>query len=260
MFWTAKPTIEADDEEWQLLAWRWLLDNLGGIDALRSFPTRFPSHRDFPKSGKSGHAHVEFVFEQVTAAMGIDPEPFSLVAQDETVDRMLGPLAVVQNAPNDPAGTYQATDNSHLISYNPETARDLESLIATLVHEVCHAVLFSIPVAPPGDDSAEEFATDLATVFFGFGVFGGNGSFRFKQYHDAATGTQGWSTQRMGYLSQNEWGYALALRACLTGEGTGIVEQYGSSGLVSNFRKNVRYFKKNRNKLAEAFDDVLAMQ
>ncbi|MGL4488662.1 MAG: hypothetical protein ACRCU5_04370, partial [Rhizobiaceae bacterium] len=205
MFWKAKPTINEDDEQRQLEAWRWLIDNLGGLDVLAAKPTQCPSHKDFPKSGLSGHQHVAHVFGQIAQKIGVDPNSFKLVAQDTAIDAVVGPLAVVANVPLMPAGTYQLDGNSHLVSYDPALARDLEKLIGTLAHEICHPILFNIPTAPPGNEDAEEFATDLATVFFGFGLFGGNQSFQFNQFRDDATGTQGWSTQRLGYLSQNEW-------------------------------------------------------
>jgi len=240
MFWSAKPTIDADDEEWQIACWQWLLDNLGGIEALRSFETVTPTHADFPKSGLTGHAHVEHVLNQVAARMRIDPSQFALAAQEDGIDPVLGPLAVVKNAPASPLGTYSADGNAHIITYQPEAARDLEQLIATLVHEICHPILLSIPEPPPGEET-EEYATDLATVFFGFGLFGGNSSFRFQQFRDDASGTQGWSTSRAGYLSQNEWGFALAVRSILTGDTSAPVERNASTGLLEHFRKNLKY-------------------
>jgi hypothetical protein len=49
--------------------------------------------------------------------------------------------------------------------------------------------------------------TDSTTVFFGLGLFNANEAFKtFKDFK-----SYGWSTQ--GYLSQTQWGYALALFA-----------------------------------------------
>jgi hypothetical protein len=251
MFWSAKPTIDADDEEWQLAAWRWLLDSLGGKAGLKNLPSKYPRQADFPRSGLSGHEHVVFVFAHICQLLSLDATSFELLSQEESIDPHLGHLAVVQNVPRDPAGTYRSDGNRHLITYDPASARDLEQLIAVLIHELCHPLLFSIPTAPPGGPDNEEFATDLATVFLGFGVFGGNQSFQFSQFRDDASGTQGWSTRRIGYLTQNEWGFALAVRAQLTGEDSGLIERYGSSGLYANFKKNYRYLSKNRHKIDE---------
>lgn len=254
MFWKAKSTINADDEGWQLLCWRWLIDNLGGVEALKAFPSLSPTHADFPKTGKTGHEHVEAVCAQIAAYFQVDPDSFSLVAQEDAIDPMLGPLAYVENAPRDPLGTYSVADNRHLITYAPGAARDLEQLIATLAHEICHPILLSIPTEPPGGAECEEYATDLATVFFGFGTFGGNRSFRFSQFREDAQGTQGWSTKRAGYLSQAEWGFAIAVRCQLSGEDPTSVMQHASAGLAAHIKKNVKYLAKHEKILAPLLD------
>ena len=255
MFWSSKPTVDADDVEWQLSAWGWLLDNLGGATALKTFASKYPTHADFPKSGLSGHEHVAFVFSQLCQLLKLDTGAFELRRQGEAIDAHVGHLAVVKNLPGQAAGTYRAANNRQIISYDPKIARDLEALIAVLTHELCHSVLHSIPTRPADWNSNEEFVTDLATVFFGFGVFGGNQSFQFSQFRDVGSGTQGWSTRRLGYLTQNEWGFDLAIRALLTNEDVSPIRKQATAGLYASFQKNCRYLEKNRGKLAQLIAD-----
>ena len=249
MFWSTKPTLSDDDVEWQLSAWAWLLENLGGIDRLKSLPSKYPRQADFPRSGLSRHAHVQFVFSQVCGLLGVDAQKFELRAQEAAIDAQVGHLAIVQNIPRDPAGTYSSRDNRQVVTYEPGIARDLERLIAVLAHELCHDILHSIPTRPDDWAENEEFVTDLATAFFGFGLFGGNQSFQFSQYRDVANGTQGWSARRLGYLTQGEWGFALAVRAMLTGEDIEPIKQYAADALGSHFIKNHRYLLKHRDRL-----------
>jgi len=247
MFFKAKPTIDADDLDWQI-------DNVSGIEIMQSRKTLFPSQSDFPKSGKKGYEHAEFVFEQVNSFFNVDVGlPFKLVEQEPDINPVLNPLAVVKDAPVSPLGTYTNAQetNEHIISYAPNNLKDLENLIATFAHEICHPILLSIPTPPPGEPEAEEFATDLAMVMFGFGIFGGNTSFKFSQFTDTATGTQGWSTSRAGYLSQNEWGFAIALRAHLINEDISEFEPYCSEGLFLHIKKNFKYLEKNQNIITE---------
>lgn len=251
VFWKPKPTIDADDETWQIDAWMWLLSNLGGREAMRSHSVMLPIEAHFPPSGKSGLPHVEYVFRQVAERFEVDPEGFELRLQDSDIDPVLNPLAVAQNVPVDPLGTYSVDDkNKHLVTVAPKTLNELEGLIATLAHEICHPVLFSISIDPPGGPELEEFATDLAMVFFGFGVFGANSSFRFSQFSDAATGSQGWAVNRAGYLSQAEWGYALAVRTVLLGEDLDGFADYLSDGARAHYRKNLRYLMKKPDTLS----------
>lgn len=246
MFWRAKPTIDEDEEEWQLQTWEYLLTHLGGLHALGSFHSVRPSHDDFPRTGKSGHDHALAVLTQVATWMRVDLRGFRLVPQDRAVDPKLGAFAIVQNAPVDPAGTYSIDwEEGHTITYEPGRASDLQHLIAVFAHELCHAVLGGVPVPPPGDAELEEPATDLATVFHGFGLFGGNEAFRFVQHTDAATGAQGWSTSSLGYMTQNEWGYALALRALLTADDLDRILSDATPELQTQIRRNTKYLGRN---------------
>jgi len=217
---------------------------------LKAFPSKHPRAADFPKTGLKDADHVQAVFQTLCGMMAVNPADYDLQPQQDAIDPKLGGLAYVANAPLDPAGTYRRRDNRHLFTYGPGTVQDLERLITVLAHEICHSVLFTFPTAPPGGDEAEEFATDLAVVFFGLGVLGGNQSFQFTQMRDDAQGTQGWSTRRIGYLTQNEWGFALAVRAALTGEDVAPIKDYASMGLYANFQKNARYLKKRPDRLA----------
>jgi len=251
MFFSPKPTIGEDDLAWQLECWHWLLDHFGGVQTLKKLPTILPTSKEFPQSGKSGKNHAEHVFRQVVKYFGLDYRSFSIKEQEAEVNPILGPLAVIKNAPVSPLGTYSGEDSeNHVITYSPINLKNLEILIATFAHEICHSLLLNVPSPSPGGPEAEEFATDLAVAFFGFGIFGGNGSFRFEQFTDPSTGTQGWSTSGAGYLSQNEWGFALATRAHLTGENTDHFEEYCTQGLFLNFRKNFKFLSNNNQYLS----------
>lgn len=243
MFWKRQPTIDENDEAWQLEAWAWLLQHLGGLETMRSYRVAAPSHADFPPSKLAGHAHAEFVFGQVARRFRVATDAFELVAQEEDIDPVLAPLAVVKGVPANPAGTYSVSANRHAVTYAPSLLGDLEALIATFAHEICHPILLDIPEEPPGGGDMEEFATDLAMVFFGFGIFGANGAYKFSQYNDAATGTQGWRSTRAGYLTQAEWGFGLAVRQLLLVEDEPTLLTYLSTGAAAHYRKNFRYLK-----------------
>ncbi len=254
MFWKAKPTIDFDDEHWQIETWSWLLKNFGGVKRLKNQRVALPSKTHFPASGQTGEAHAAFVFAQVADWFGVDPEEFELECQEEDINPSVAPLGVVQNAPRNALGTYQYRhdeNKKHVVSYAPSLLKNLESLIATFAHEICHPLLFGIMELPPGGPQAEEFATDLAMIFFGFGVFGANASFVFEQFNDNAVGTQGWKVNRAGYLTQHEWGYGLAVRTILTGEDDTLMLQFLSPGAVAHYKKNLKYLQRNAEKLAD---------
>lgn len=206
---------------------------------------KLPSRTDFPPSGKSGIAHVEAVFEQVARCFAVDPQAFDLVLQEADVDPHVAPLGLVENTPKGPLGTYRYAGNRHLVTVNPQALLNLEHLIAILAHEICHPLLLAIPEDPPGGSDMEEFATDLAMTFFGFGVFGANTALVHHQFRDDATGTQGWSISRSGYLTQNEWGFALAVRQLLLAEPDDDWSQFLVDGARINYRRNLKYLRRN---------------
>jgi len=210
MFWRAKSPIDQDDEIWQLECWRWLLKYHGGVSALSQRTLVLPTQEHFQWPRLLGRALAENVFAQVANYFNVNPTDFELVAQAESVNPVLAPLQVVVNAPVDAAGTFAVKGNRMQITYNPDLLKTPMKLVATFAHEISHP-LFSVPEDPPGGPDMEEFATDLAVIFFGFGTISVNTTSNFVGFRDDATGTQGWSFDGLGYLSLAERTFALAV-------------------------------------------------
>jgi hypothetical protein len=61
------------------------------------------------------------------------------------------------------------------------------------------------------EEADMEPLNDLLIVFLGFGIFTANAAFRFETVSGGKS--HGWSARRLGYLSQEQFGYALALFA-----------------------------------------------
>jgi hypothetical protein len=246
MFWGPKryKLLDRDDEEWQLDCWSWLIENLGGLAALDEQPLIVPTV-EFFRRPKSGDNPAEHYFAEVIRLTGMQHWPFRLVEQETDVDAKLAPLAMVRNAPHGPLGTFHPQpDNEILISYSPELLDRPEDLVATFAHEISHGVVRSIGKAPPGGWENEEFTTDLTVAFLGFGVFGANSAFRFSQFSDTATGTQGWSFQRAGYLSQLEWSFAIAVFLSLKGDEPDQALRFLNPGPAASLKKCLKYLHK----------------
>ena len=83
--------------------------------------------------------------------------------------------------------------------------------------------------------------TDLLTVFLGLGIFTANSAGRFRQFHEDSR--QGWSMQRLGYLPEEVYGYALAKFA--------IERREDKPEWTKHLSTNVQaYFKRSRAWLA----------
>lgn len=243
MFWGMKryALLDRDDEEWQLDCWAWLIGNLGGLQAFCERPLIVPTTEFFQRP-RPGDNPAEHYFAEIVRLTGMQDWPFKLIEQDTPLDPQLAPLAVVQNVAHDPHGTFRMnSDKEILISYSPALLERPEDLIATLAHEISHGLVLSTGMEPPGGWDCEEFATDLTVAFLGFGVFGANSAFRFSQFSDSGTGTQGWSYQRSGYLTQLEWSFALAVFLSLKGETADTALKFLSEGPAAWLKKCMKY-------------------
>ncbi|WP_021592530.1 hypothetical protein [Actinomadura welshii] len=127
-------------------------------------------------------------------------------------------------------GHYSVRYGRPVIGLDVSEASDAEYLTAIIAHELCHVRLLG-----EGRITTErkdhERLTDLLTVYFGFGIFSTNAALRF------ADGTPGFSVRplgylderalnaarsdgysRVGYLTEPEFGYAMACYAWLREE------------------------------------------
>jgi hypothetical protein len=244
MFWEPESPLTVDDEEWQIESWRWLLDKFNGTQTLRKRRLVEPTAEFFPSAEKQGHAQAEYVFGLTAKLMGLSPDRFRLIPQEEAINPHVGPLAIVRNAPSSPAGTFRFGRRRSRITYEPGLVARPMDLVATFAHELCHALL-KRKGKPPGGYQNNEFATDLAVTFFGFGIFGANAAFHFGQYSNHSTGTQGWSTRRIGYLAEIEWGFSLALFALSTDTPDERIEGYLDVTPAASFRRSLEYLRAN---------------
>lgn len=132
------------------------------------------------------------------------------------------------------------------ISFNEQQLRDPESLIATAAHELGHVHLLGDRRISPRNEDHEPL-TDLLTVFMGLGVFTANAAKQFRQYQSGFL--QGWSGSNAGYLSQAQFGYALALFAWLRDESNPDWSKSLTANVRSHFKKSLKYLAASQEAL-----------
>lgn len=246
MFWRARSPLDADDEAWLLACWAWLHATFPTPGGAGPRPLVLPTRDFFTPTRGDDRTVAAATFEQVVRLFGLDTAAFDLVEQDPAIDPKLGPLQVVENVPASPAGTFTTGQGGRLIvSYDPALIARPVHLVATFAHEICHPLLLSTGEPPPGGEEMEEFATDLAVTFFGFGVFNCNSASSFRGYRDAATGTEGWSFERQGYLSPAERAFALALFVRRRLQHAADLRTHLEPGCLAYFRKAEKYLADN---------------
>ncbi|MBL6852772.1 MAG: hypothetical protein ISS15_20480 [Alphaproteobacteria bacterium] len=241
--------LDPDDEDWQLATWAWLLARLG-TDNLKRAPLVTTKREFFPPSDTTGHARAEHILRSVQRLAGMSDWPCKLVALPERPRTRVSELGMVKiDKGHMPLGTFSQSGNSAIIAYDPGTVSSPAILVATLAHELAHYLLHSIADLPPGQELMEEFATDLTTVYLGFGLFGANQAFNFSQFRDIYS--QGWQTSGAGYLRERDWALALAIFCALRGEDAAALKPWLKDYLFKDVQSAARYLSKNPQVLAK---------
>ena len=114
------------------------------------------------------------------------------------------------------------------------------ALVATICHELGHVHLLGHEWLR-GDETDHEPLTDLLTVYFGAGIFTANSAFEFSQWQD--TYYHGWSTRRLGYLSEPLLGYALAAYAWMRGETNPTWQRHLRENILVYFEDSMHYLE-----------------
>jgi hypothetical protein len=152
------------------------------------------------------------IFEAVRHHAGMELWPCRLQAHAPSTPETVAPGLIFVPASQDPAGTFSMRgrwEDGATITFDTRLLSDPVSLIATFAHELVHYLLATATTPPPGGEEFEEPATDLGSVFLGFGIFACNAAFTFRQFSEA--GWIGWHTSRQGYLGEDALAFALAL-------------------------------------------------
>jgi len=184
------------------------LASIIGADRLFA-PTVLPTAEFFPDPyNPNSPESLSLMASRVARSMEIDPTQIELTLfqTHHDVTRTLVPFG---NWNSSGAGGlyFHDPDRRTRISINQTQMKNPMALVGTLAHEFGHVILLR-PGLVKRDEPDMEPLNDLLTVFLGFGIFSANSAFQFEQY--TTNESQGWSTQRLGYLSEEVWGYALA--------------------------------------------------
>lgn len=208
----SRAAYDVEECEWQADVYRWAIDQLGADGFFQDRPLVLPTADWFTTAeGAAPDERARILFEDVKRLTGLEAWPCRLIAQDPDPNPVIGEAFVVQNTPRGPGGTFcvETDDETPTITYQPAFLARPEKLIRVFAHELAHYLMATTPKPPPGGDEAMEHATDIVTIFLGFGVFVANTAFNFAQHQDVMT--PGWSVERLGYVSEDEAILAIAL-------------------------------------------------
>ena len=179
------------------------LDKLLGRQRMLESRAIEPTAKDFPDYYDNTPFAVEQLFARVCSYMRVDRNVVELeIFPDETEELRRILPSWTSGGEAQAAGLYlhghereQTEGAPMLIAIRSTMIKDPMFLVATIAHELGHAILLGRRLMSPLTPDHEPI-TDLLTVYLGMGIFNGNSAARFRQFQDE--GRIGWSTQRLG--------------------------------------------------------------
>lgn len=236
---TTKCPVDADDKEWLENAFLWLIDELTP-EILQSVKVVLPTEEFFPDPFSGSESDMRKMVDRVCDYMDIDPNWVEVRFFTNEDGTSLHPLASTESGEH-ALGTYQLKNGKYRIRLEKSQAADPQVLAATIAHELGHVILLGENRLDP-DYADHEPMTDLLTVFYGMGVFTANSVFSFEQWTN--TFAQGWQMNTRGYLSEEMFGYALALFAYARGESKPDWIGFLQTNVRSYFKSSLKYLEK----------------
>lgn len=206
--------IPEDIRIWMEDAFIWLINQFGEQKVI-SIKMLLPTSESFPINFDGSEEVAHKSLQVLAKQMEVDANAITLSFYDDKIFEIEGGMghslfSQQYEEEKYSSGLYsgKTQDGKFSISIERAQLKEPEKLIATIAHEISH-----IKILGEGRlEKNDELLTDLVTVFFGVGIFTANSSFKFYSHTDK------WGYSKQGYLTQQEWGYALALFAYIRRE------------------------------------------
>jgi hypothetical protein len=210
MFWS-KPTmtLPAEEQEWIDQSFNWLLKQFGNDYFLRR-QTVLPVAAAFPDRYDGNEDSALQVFRRICVYMDVDPDSVEVSFFEDWEQLSDNKLKLAVEEKPGAAGYYyhpKEPGGKMRIALRASKLLDPIALVATIAHELGHVILLG-GGRISRDQEKHEHLTDLITVFLGMGIFTANAAFQFHQWRSHSH--QGWKASRLGYMSEEMFGYSLA--------------------------------------------------
>jgi hypothetical protein len=256
-----KLPISNEDRQWVDEGFR-RLEKLVGRRRMLEAKVVLPSAEDFPDPYDGTVVAAEKLFGRVCSYMHVNRNTVELEIFPDEAEQLREILPYWRDdGAKHPAGLYlhnaddqrlddeQCEKQRMVVAIRGTHLKDPLSLVATIAHELGHVILLGGRLMDPKTPDHEPM-TDLLTVFLGLGIFTANSARRFKQFQEDRR--QGWSMQRLGYLPEEIFGYALARFASERGEDNVPWAKHLSTNAKAYFKQSRTWLAKNNPQFGAA--------
>ncbi|HXB59442.1 MAG TPA: hypothetical protein VNU95_07745 [Candidatus Acidoferrales bacterium] len=233
--------VNEKEKKWIEESFQWLLETFGK-DAFLKHKTILPEKTFFPDKYDGTEEAVDKVVSQICGYMDVNPNSIE-VAFLVDGSRESGSDLIGEKSHSGAAGLYfpNAPEGARKkIALNVSAFKNPTILVATISHELGHVILLGGGKITR-DRGDHEYLTDLLTVFLGLGIFTANSVIQFSQWQDYSR--QGWSASRMGYLTEEMFGYSLAAYAWMRNEKKPAWSKYLCMDVEHYFKQSLRFFE-----------------
>lgn len=227
----ARCPVPLEQKDWIEGRLTWLVGEFG-IDRLINSGPFLPTERYLPAAYECTEEGIHELMVLVARHMQVDPETLALGFFEDDTPEFEGV------ATHRAAGLYAEEGGKFGIWLEVNQLGDPGSVVATLAHEIGHAVLLGAGRVSPDENDQEEL-TDLLMVFLGLGIFPANSAVHEANWTDG--NWSGWSVGKRGYLSMDMFGYALALYALARSERTPAWSTHLRLDARAALKKGIRY-------------------
>ncbi|MFF3111046.1 hypothetical protein ACFVSN_17865 [Kitasatospora sp. NPDC057904] len=231
-----KCPVGPDERVWIEESMAWLAAEFGrGV--LERAPV-LPTAEFFPGPYVGSDADIRGLIAQLCGYLDVAPNRLTIeIEPDDGEGAMVAGLGLAHRS-RSAAGHYRRENGRPVIAVAQRQAARPVALVATIAHELGHVRLLD-ERRVSAERRDHEPLTDLLTVHFGLGVFTANSAFDFRQ------GKQGWSSSRLGYLSERMLGYALACYAYRRGESKPAWARHLDTNPRAHLKQGLRYLERN---------------
>lgn len=203
-----QPTVTPEDKDWVEKNIIWFIECFG-LDGLNARPFIAPTTENFPYTDLKDMAQFQKLFEQLCGYWDINPDEIVVKFFDDFKSKQWTEWIRPRSKFNEPGGLYTQLYTTDQKRFRIQLAKSNldhpQLLIAVIAHELAHVKLLGGNYINRNEADMEPL-TDLATIFFGFGVFVAN----------SVQTTDIYWISRAGYLPPQVISYANALICYIT--------------------------------------------
>jgi hypothetical protein len=238
-----KLPVSVEEKEWVDRGFIRLGGLLGWAELLHC-PVVLPTPEHFPDPYDGTETGAFRMFRRVATAMKLSYEDIEVTVFADDHDSIRKLVPFYSERSSGAAGLYHHDPSkvAH-ISINETKLKDPVALVATLAHELGHVILLRPGLLDRNEPDMEPL-TDLLTVFMGLGVLTSTAAMQFKQFTELHS--QGWSAEQQGYLSEQQYGYALARFTWERGETKPAWTRFLTTNVGDYFKRSAAWLAANK--------------